>query len=135
MQTFRRIRRSLAVLVLALHPPACYHYVTFKRMTPQQYIATEQPDQVRVTLTDGTRQTLLRPLISGGSLQGHVPVRGSDNFMRAGPPWAVSITSVQRLEVHKFDTWATVGLVIGGLALVGAAVGLGVFDAQFESSF
>lgn len=135
MPAFRRIRRTIAALLLVLYLPACYHYVTPKRTTPQQYIATEQPDQVRVTLTDGTRQILLRPSISQGSLQGYVLVRESNNFMRAGPPWAVSITSVQRLEVHKFDTWATVGLVFGGLALVGAAVGLGVFDAQFESSF
>jgi len=135
MRTFRRIRRSIAGLVLVLYLPGCYHYVTPKEMTPEAYIAAEQPDHIRVTLTDGTRQTLLQPSMSRGSLQGHVLVRGSNNFMRAGPPWAVLITSVQRLEVHKFDTWATVGLVFGGLALVGAAVGLGVFDAQFESSF
>ena len=132
MQTYRRIRRSIAVLLLVSYLPACYHFVTPKGITPEAYIAAEQPGQVRVTLPDGTRQTLLRPALSQDSLRGHIPVRLSNNRVRSGPPWAVPIDSVQRLEVRKPNTWATVGLVVGGVVVVGAAVGLAIFDAQFS---
>jgi hypothetical protein len=123
MPTFRRIRRSIAVVLLFVYLPACHHYVTPKGMTPEAYIAAEQPKRVRVTLENGTRLTILDPFTSHDSLLGYIPVRQSDSAVVSGPLWAASLESVRRLEVYKLNTGATVGLTGGVLLVVVAATG------------
>jgi hypothetical protein len=133
MQTLDHARRTIAAIVLVVYVPACYHYVTPKGITPEAYVAGEQPSQVRVTLTDGTVQTLLRPACSQDSVRGYIPVRQGNSLVRSGRPWAAPLTSVQRLEVQDFNTWGTVGLVFGGLVVVGGLVGLKLWADQMSS--
>lgn len=126
MPVVRRIRRSIAALLLVLFLPSCYHYVTPKEMTPQEYIATKAPKQVRVTLIDSTRVVLRDPFITPDSIGGHTQIRQDAPASR----WAVALSRVERFEGHEYDNWAVAGIVagamvvVGGLCFVGAIIAL-----------
>jgi hypothetical protein len=119
--TFRRIRRLLAALLLVLYVPACYHWVTPEGMTPQEYIATNHPKQVRITLADSSRLVVLRPTISGDSLVGFRPATG-DPYTGLVPeePVCVAAAAVQRLQVRRLNVVTTVVAPLLGLVAVGA---------------
>ncbi|MDH4045096.1 MAG: hypothetical protein OEY20_13380 [Gemmatimonadota bacterium] len=119
MRTFRRIRRSIAGLVLVLYLPACHTYVPLQEMTPQEYIATKHPKQVRLTLNDVThglhRLELLTPSVGPGDSLTGLP-RGAD------APVTVALSTIERLEVRESNPSGTTGAVVGGLAVVGVGV-------------
>ena len=62
-------RKLIATLLLAVHLTGCYSWRP-TTISPAQLIAEEQPDKVRVTLTDETRLTLDRPRIGNDSIWG-----------------------------------------------------------------
>ena len=107
MPLFLRFRRSIAAVVFMAYLAGCYRWAP-QGMTPQELIAAEHPSEVRVTLRDGTRHTLLRPSIGRDSLLGS----------RDGSPWSAPLTQVQHVEVRQLRTALT---VIGVSAAVGIA--------------
>jgi hypothetical protein len=134
MPTFRRIRRSIAAILLVLYLPGCQHYVTPRGMTPQEYIAAKHPKQVRLTVNDIThglhRFELLAPSVGPGDSLTGLP-RPED------PPVTVAISAIERFEFRESNPSGTFGLVLGGAAVVGivalavyVAVGVGVAGAM-----
>ena len=72
--------------------------------------------KVRVTLTDGERETLHDPWVEGDSIKGkNLP--------------AVPLDQVAKLEAKKTDTGATVALVMG-LLVVAGGVALAILAAS-----
>jgi hypothetical protein len=108
----------LALLVLLA---ACHHYVTPQGIAPAEYVAAEQPEQVRVTLTDGTRHVLRHVTVSQDSLRGTVE-DGGERDLPPGAAWAVPLAAIERLEAYRPNGWANVGLVMGGVILLSALV-------------
>ena len=76
-----------------------------------QAIAEEEPGTVRVTLADNSRVVLKEPHVSGDSLIGLDDTVG------------VPLEEVQQVEAQRANTLATVGLVVGALALAYIALG------------
>ena len=131
---FRRIRRSIAALLLALYLPGCYHYVPLQGMTPQEYIATKHPGRVRLTFADSSRTELLKPSVSGDSLVGfrEGPPRGG--FYTQGELISVLLSAVHGFEVHEHDDRATTAVVLAVLLVVGGGIAgtVGVAVAQLD---
>jgi hypothetical protein len=120
MPNCRRQGRATIVLALLVPLVACHHYVTPKGITPAEYVAAERPEQVRVTLTDGTRRVLRQVTVSQDSIRGYPADAGEDDLPQAA--WAAPLVAVERLEVYRPNGWANVGLVMGGVILLTALV-------------
>ncbi len=129
MRTFRRIRRILAASLLVVHQACCYHYVAAPG-TPPDYIVAHKPRQVRVTLTDGTSRTLLKPTVAQDSLKGYLAAPRTGGGTRPGAPWATPLTSVRGLEVASVSSAATAGVAVGVVLLLGAVAALVAADAN-----
>ena len=132
MQTFGRIRRSLAAVLLVLYLPGCYHYAVPKGMSPQEYIAAEHPKQVRLTLADGSRRTLHQPWVSADSIGGRPVVRSQGGSLKLGPPWAIALSDVRRMEGRKLDALSTATAGVLSVLLIGCvALAIGQSNAGF----
>jgi len=106
MPTFRRIRRAIAALLLALYLPACHYWAIPRDLTPQEYIAAEHPKQVRITLPDQTRLVLRRPWVPAGDSLAGLPGR-------AGTAISVPGSAIRQFEVRRPAPGKTVLLVAG----------------------
>lgn len=122
MHTFRRIRRTVAGIVLVLYLPACHHWVQPEGVTPQEYVAKKQPDKVRLTVSDLAhglyRLELLTPSLGPGDSLTGLP-RGEAARI------AIAWSTIERFEVRESNPTGTFGLVMGGVA-VGSLVALAV---------
>ncbi|MDH4063463.1 MAG: hypothetical protein OEW19_03620, partial [Acidobacteriota bacterium] len=108
---FRRCRAFVA-LFTALSLPACSTWSTQSR-PPQEIVLSQQPDQVRLSLADGSRLIVYHPAIDGDRL---VAWTRSD---RSGSPDAsIPLAEIRSVEVHKISPGRTVAAVV--------AVGVGV---------
>jgi hypothetical protein len=63
------LRQIIACLLLPTYLAACTTWKT-QEASPQQVLADEQPDRVRVELADGSRIVLEHPVVSGDTLMG-----------------------------------------------------------------
>jgi hypothetical protein len=133
MPTFRRIRRTIAAVLLTVYLPSCYHWITPKGITPQEYVTTKHPKQVRVTLVDSTRRTVLRqPWVSADSIGGRLLIRADWYYgARVGPPWAVPLSSVQRMEVRKLEPVGTTFAILVPVLLIGGLVTWAIACASY----
>ena len=93
--------RPRAVLLLfgVLHLAACVTWQPVTAPSPAQFIETEQPDRVRVTMQDRTQMELERPVVDGDEL---VAVGGS-----------VSLADVRLLEIGKISSGRSIGAGFG----------------------
>ena len=115
------IRRIIACILLPAYLAACSTWTT-QEASPQQVLQDEQPDKVRVTLTDGSQVEVFQPVVSGDTLTG----------VAEGQQRNIPLASVSELELREGDTIATV-LLIGSVVL-GVAVGLLLFSwSQYQS--
>jgi hypothetical protein len=123
MRTFRRRRRGVALLLIAVYLPACHHTFTPEGLTPAEYITTKHPKQVRVTLADQSWCVFRDPWVVGDTLGGIVTMFGSAGLSASAPAEGVPLGSVVHFEVHQANQAATIVLVVLGVAVVGAAIG------------
>jgi hypothetical protein len=84
-------------------------------VSPEQVLADEQPDNVRVTLIDGSQVEVFQPTVSGDTLTG----------LREGQRVSIPLASVSELELREGDSGKTVLLAAGIVIGVGAALVLG----------
>ena len=103
------VRRFIACILLPCYLVACTSWKT-QEASPQQVLADEQPDKVRVTLTDGSQVVLAEPAISGETLTG-----SADGQQRSIP-----LADVADVEVKKTEALLTSALVLGGVIVAGA---------------
>jgi len=100
-----------AGLLLLLYLPGCQTTWQIQQATTAQVLADEEPDEVMVTLYDGTELVLREPSISQETLQGREVKRGG-----IGPDFTVSrslpLSSVDHVAVRKTDTGKTVKNVV-----------------------
>ena len=65
--------RVVLLLFLVLYPTACAtSWQSVATPSPAQFIEAEQPDRVRVTVSNGTKVELEEPLVEGDELVGRV---------------------------------------------------------------
>jgi hypothetical protein len=122
VRILRQIRPTFANMVLGLCLPACHHGVTLEGMTPQEYVAAEQPKAVRVTASSLGLNKRVTTFVAA---EPDALVLASGTTLRV--PWG----SVERLDIHagyRNQVWlgAGLGLVAGegvGLGLAAAASG------------
>jgi hypothetical protein len=80
--------------------------------SPQQVLEDEQPDKVRVTLSDGSQVVLEEPEVSGDTLTG----------VATGQQRSIPLADVSALAVRKADASRTLGAVVDGLVVTAAFV-------------
>ena len=122
-----QIRRSpfsrlIACLLLLCQLLACKNWQT-QEVSPEQVITEQQPDQIRVTLTDGTQRFLAEPRLSGDTLIGH------DGDQSVSLP----LVEVEHIAVLKTDAKATTIVVVLGVVGVALAV-VAIVVASIEQS-
>ncbi len=86
------MRRFIACVLLPCCLVACSTWKP-QHVSPQQVVSEKQPDKVRVTLTDGTRNVIEYPMITGDSLTG----------VLAGVQETVPLSTVTVLELREVD--------------------------------
>lgn len=111
-----RLRQLVTCTVLASYLTACTSW-RVQRLSPQQVLTAEQPTAIQVMRSDSTRVVLTQPEVSGDSLVG----------LTKGRRLSIPLTDVASVAVREGDTWKSVGLWLGLMAL-GVAV-FGVFLA------
>ncbi len=115
MAPTRRHRRPIAALLFLLYLPGCTSWQV-GRPTPEEFLESEQPDEVRVTQTDGSRVELMSPEVRADSLVG--TARGDTVRVVSIP-----LSGISFVEVKKVSTIKTFLLVYGLTAVVALVVG------------
>jgi hypothetical protein len=127
MRTYSRTRRLMAVVLLAWFQPACTTFQTTD-LAPQE--ALEGQEQAILTVADSAGERIIHlanPWVTADSIGG-TPC--DQHFTcSAGSTLSVPLSSVQRLEVKRYDKKAT--MLLGGVVLAAALV---VFMAALNSS-
>jgi len=127
MQTIAsQSRRFIACILLPAYLAACSTWTT-QEASPQQVLQDEQPDKVRVTLTDGSQVEVYEPAVSGDTLIG----------LREGQQVSIPLASVTQLELREGDTVKSIALATGIVVGVGALVvgGFLIWCAASEECF
>jgi hypothetical protein len=92
--------------------------------SPEQVLAEEQPNKVRVTLTDESQVEVFQPVVSGDTLMG---------LGKGGDEVSVPLSDVEHVAVRKTDAVATVVLIGVGIPTLIAA-GFLIFAIGYGSS-
>jgi len=109
-------RRPIAYALLLWYLPACTAWHVEEGVSPQQLIAAQHPNAVRVTLPDSSRIVLHQPRIAAGdSLAG----------ILNGAPSSVAVSDVTQVAIRKVSAGRTVGLV-AGTAVLAAVIAVGI---------
>ncbi|HJR16014.1 MAG TPA: hypothetical protein VJ808_04105 [Gemmatimonadales bacterium] len=108
--------RVAAMITLAQVAGACMSWQT-QEASPEQLLAENPPDQVRVTRADGSTVLIVKPLISGDSLTGTLPGSAPDS----GRPLSLPLADVRSVEVRRVNAGRT-ALLVAGLGLTAVAV-------------
>ena len=103
MRTHPPLRRLVACILLPCCLLACVSWNT-QEASPQQVLEDEQPDKVRVTLSDGSQVVLEEPVVSGDTLTG----------VATGQQRSIPLADVSALAVRKTDASRTLGAVVRG---------------------
>jgi hypothetical protein len=108
-------RRPIAYALLLWYLPACTVWHFEDGVRPQQLIAAQHPNAVRVTLPDRSRIVLHQPRIAAGdSLAG----------VLNGAPSSFAVSDVTQVAIRKISAGRTV-LLVAGIAVVAAAIAVG----------
>ena len=99
------------LLIFALLQIGCVSPWQEQRASAAELLAAEQPERIRVTLSDSTRLDLRRPRLTGDSLSG----------LHADTSVALSVGQVAHVAVHKRGASLPVR-VFAGFALVAMGI-------------
>src|SRR5258705_5871445 len=115
MTWFRTASRAMfygTLLVTLLNGCTSWHVVEIR---PEQLLANQRPNTVRIQRADRTQVVLYRPHLSGDSLIG----------MTRGESLATPVSDVTQIAVRRGNGLKTVGLILGiygaGFAVLGLA--------------
>ncbi len=97
-----RWRRVTAGLLLPLHLTACFTSWQTQQATPAQVLAEEKPDEIRVTLYDGSKFVLRQPSISQATLHGREVKSGLGPVSTVQR--SVPLSSIEHIAVNLPDT-------------------------------
>jgi hypothetical protein len=126
MNTFRsRYARRVLVPVMAVSVLSACHGWKVQEMAPSQLVYEQEPWRVRLTMLNGDRVELGDPLVSGGDIIGH-PIHGPNTPEHY--TLRVARDSVAGIEISEIKGTETGLLVLLGLVIVGAAVGVWVLS-------
>jgi hypothetical protein len=115
-------RRPIAYALLLWYLPACTVWHFEDGVRPQQLIAAQHPNAVRVTLPDRSRIVLHQPRIAAGdSLSGF--------HHRA--PFSVAVSDVGWVATRHVSIGRTLGLIFG-LTMVVALIAGGATAASMK---
>ena len=103
-----RMRRLIAIMSLAL-TVGCQSV----QRVPLDYIAVEQPAEIRLVNSYGMVTTIYNPRLSGDTVYGKAAGKGEV---------AVPLRQVEGISTRKFDSARTVMLVGGGIAVTALGV-------------
>jgi hypothetical protein len=120
------VRRLIACILLPSYLVACTSWKT-QEASPQQVLEDEQPDKVRVTLSDGSQLVLEEPAVSGDTLSG----------LDDGTPVHIPLANVSSIAVKGTDAAKTAGaalVVIGTVVWVAAIAALVAYCADFPDA-
>ena len=107
-------RRPIAYALLLCYLPACTSWHVEETVSPQQLIAAEHPNAVRVTLPDRSRIVLHQPRIAAGdSLAGVVH----------GAPFSVAVSDVGWVATRRVSIGRTLELILGTTMAVALIAG------------
>ena len=121
-------KRAIAVSLAVLHLWACSTWQT-TNTAPEQILAQQQPDRIRVTMTDGSEFVLLKPRIQGDSLAGlalfDVPL-GAGRPATEPTPTSVALEEIRHVAVERSNqgTRLLAGVVLIGLVIVAVVAGM-----------
>ena len=121
MKTLRShyaLKRLTALATVLVQLNACMSWKTTD-VSPEQYIQTKHPGEVRLTLHTGTRLLINNPQVTADSLRG-VSGAGLEGKQVAYPLEEIGLFEVQRLDGLK------TGLLVGGMItmVAGTAISL-----------
>jgi len=115
-------RHPIAYALLLLYLPACKVWHVEKGVSPEQVIATNHPNAVRVTRTDSSNIILHQPRIAAGdSLSG----------LHYGAPSSVALSDVTQVAIPKVSAGQTIALVLG-ITVVAAAIAVAAIASAFD---
>jgi hypothetical protein len=120
MSTHPPLRRLIACILLPTYLGACVTWKT-QEASPQQVLADEQPDKMRVTLADGSRVVLLEPVVSGDTLTGIGEARRTHQGYEPVGRLSIPLDDVADVAVRKGDFLKSVVLMLGIAVAVGVA--------------
>jgi hypothetical protein len=110
------VRRVVGCVLIASYLPACTSW-RMQEVSPAQVVAEQQPEKIRVTLTDSSQVTLQRPSVSGDTLRGVEQVGQTSRVVTRGHS-AIPLSNVAYVSVSETSAGKTAGLVIVGLGVV-----------------
>jgi len=106
--------RHLAISLLSSLPLACTYWQPLPP-NPAEAISEKQPEQVRVTRTDGSKLQLRYPRVMEDSLFG---TAAGEEAQGDTTRVAIPLSDVQSVEVKRTNVGNTVGLVVVSAAVV-----------------
>jgi hypothetical protein len=125
------VRRLIACILLPSYLVACTTWKT-QEASPQQVIA-EEPDKVRVTLTDGSQVEVFQPVVSGDTLRGFDSEDRTSRGATQGDEVSIPLADVSTVETRGTDALLTTAFVFGTVVVV-AAIALNVAVAIYCDS-
>jgi hypothetical protein len=108
-------RRPIVFALLLCYLPACTTWHIQQGVSPQQLIAAQKPEKVRVTMPDRSSLILNSPSVSNDSLVG---------TLDDGAYARVAVSDVTQVATRKLDAGRT-GAVVIGVGLLAAAIAVG----------
>ena len=95
--------RPVALLMLVLHLAGCYSWQP-ATIGPRQFIEEEEPGQIRILQTDGTRMELRDPRVEADSLTARISSRLRTGTVR------IALTDIGAVEARRLKLGATLAL-------------------------
>ena len=117
MQRYFTLPRLASCVLLPAYLAACSSWYV-QEVSPQQLVTEEQPEKIRVTLTDGSQLQIEHPRVSGDTLMGY-EVRGR---RYSGQQVNIPLSDVTDLAIQRTSAGKTTALIFGMVLVVGAAV-------------
>jgi hypothetical protein len=115
-RAYALLGRITLLAALGLHAGACMSWKT-QPVSPDHIVA-QDPDQVRVTLGNGSKVVVARPAIIGDSLIG-APTGA--NPKRSAQRLAIPLSDIQSVEVRRVNAGKT-ALLVAGLGVTAMVV-------------
>ena len=126
MQSYSTLRRLTCCLLLPAFLAGCSSWWV-QEVSPQQLITEDQPEKIRVTLTDGSQMVLEQPRVSGDTLMGKFAPKdfapSAQVQLKRGEQVNIPLSDVTDVAIQKTDPGKIFGMVlVVGAFLFGALI-------------